>query len=535
MKTRNILFLVISFLAISQYAVAADPVITSFAASSAPVSRMGGFSIVVSNHGTKADPKLLIWADFEGSVNPSSLGQRTSWDGNQGMVYVTSHSAQSPDGTGGLAKGAWNGCTGLGGLALGFTIDKGSPYFTKLTISYDQYDTYAIESDWNYKNVPRIDPAGAGGNDFVCSELALDSPACLNEAKTGNVNYGTGLVQFHNHQNQWWSHGTVQGGDTSDGVFLREINARVAMNDSDYNNGAADLTRLFLENFASDGATCPSDSDYMLLDNVAIDDTWSSVWITTTATWAASTYKYRQVTTAWDTGISGLFSVPSTEIGKTLYGYVMNSSREVNASGAVVGSGVGQTSLSPFISGVTSSSMTIRWTTVGAANYQFVIGDNSNFASPISSGIMSGGTTTHLSLDAGTTYYGQVKISTESDSSYQSVSTYTYRTGLAPFKDTEFSSHDDLLMRWATMEGSFTAALVGVSTDTLGGSLGGNGTNYFNLQPSTAYTWKIKVSSMGDSDYNSITVMTDAAPAGGGASPSNQKKGNRSRRSGRSR
>ncbi|MBI4668220.1 MAG: hypothetical protein HY747_03385, partial [Elusimicrobia bacterium] len=60
-------------------------------------------------------------------------------------------------------------------------------------------------------------------------------------------------------------------------------------------------------------------------------------------------------------------------------------------------------------------SLTTSWGVVSGANYVAVLATDSSYSSIISSGALSANTTTYAGLSGGTTYYFQVKLSTETD------------------------------------------------------------------------------------------------------------------------
>ena len=55
----------------------ADPTITSL---STALTEGGSVVITGTNFGSKSPAKPIYWADFEGGIQPTSLGDQTTWD-----------------------------------------------------------------------------------------------------------------------------------------------------------------------------------------------------------------------------------------------------------------------------------------------------------------------------------------------------------------------------------------------------------------------------------------------------------------------
>ncbi len=82
------------------------------------------------------------------------------------------------------------------------------------------------------------------------------------------------------------------------------------------------------------------------------------------------------------------------------------------------------TNLNP-VQTVYITSITYSWDNLGT-EYNIVLSTNENFETYISSEIINTNTTTYFSLKGNTTYYFKVKISTEPDSNYNTISTLSY-------------------------------------------------------------------------------------------------------------
>ena len=165
------------------------------------------------------------------------------------------------------------------------------------------------------------------------------------------------------------------------------------------------------------------------------------------------------------------------------------------------------------IGGVTAISATITWTGAGISQYQTVFDDNSDFSSPISSGVISNPTSGYVNLGEGNTYYFKVKVSTELDCAYTTVIStwfkFTAVTNLnAIFTDVSTGS---LTATWDDSTADHIGVLAtdsGFTSLVTSGTITSNSTSYSTLNSETEYFFKVKVAT--EAAYNlSISTTTD--------------------------
>jgi sugar lactone lactonase YvrE len=122
-----------------------------------------------------------------------------------------------------------------------------------------------------------------------------------------------------------------------------------------------------------------------------------------------------------------LNSAPSTGDGTAIFSWIAGPlgatnvyAQKMSTAGATGGSGGGgSTALSPYLAVVSSDMIIAQWTNVPGNNYIAVLATDSGFASVVSSLTISNTfRSTFTALTPLTTYYFEVKISTESDASY---------------------------------------------------------------------------------------------------------------------
>src|SRR3989344_1604751 len=90
------------------------------------------------------------------------------------------------------------------------------------------------------------------------------------------------------------------------------------------------------------------------------------------------------------------------------------------------------TPLDPANTAKTTSTLSYVWTLVAGASYTAVISAEEAFATPVSSTVLTSNSTTYANLNLGTSYYFEVKLATEGDSSYSAVLTTRTRLAQAP-------------------------------------------------------------------------------------------------------
>ncbi|MBI4370288.1 MAG: fibronectin type III domain-containing protein, partial [Elusimicrobia bacterium] len=109
-----------------------------------------------------------------------------------------------------------------------------------------------------------------------------------------------------------------------------------------------------------------------------------------------------------------------------------------------------QTTISPSFSAVNQTSATVGWTSIIGAGFTAVLSANSNFSSIVASGALTSNSTFYTGLSSDTSYYFQVKVSSEIDAAF-SLNQISTRTTVDPSVS-------------VSTPGSFAGSALGVSS-----------------------------------------------------------------------
>ncbi|MBU2574724.1 MAG: T9SS type A sorting domain-containing protein, partial [Elusimicrobia bacterium] len=111
----------------------------------------------------------------------------------------------------------------------------------------------------------------------------------------------------------------------------------------------------------------------------------------------------------------------TAEGGQTIYVWLKDGVGNVNQnnrSSTTLYYGTGSTPLNPAFTARTPTSLTVSWATVAGANYVAVLASDSGYSSIVSSITQSETTKAFSGLSAGTSYYFEVKLATETDAAF---------------------------------------------------------------------------------------------------------------------
>lgn len=320
-----------------------------------------------SGFGTKTPAKPHLWADFESSLQPTTLGTVTAWVGADGYAQSTTDCQSS--GTGNCAKS--NQAGGCGSCTLGVdytawnTVGQRSYIYRRVRMDF-QLATSSNTQNWKILRAWPTDPdlapsfvvsssngriivenITAGESGFwmgniapALNDWALVFPAnawvteeFLIKASTAGTGDGTLTI------NQWGNGGNKV---TNGQLITRDVSG----------DGSSDITRMYAihmvsANNGSWSPAYPAAGITTWADDVYVDITWSRAIVCTASTWAACTDPVPQIPSAWSAtsitlaayqGNLGSFS------GKHLY--VCDSNNSCNANGfAISGGGGGGSSL----------------------------------------------------------------------------------------------------------------------------------------------------------------------------------------------
>jgi C1A family cysteine protease/uncharacterized protein YccT (UPF0319 family) len=195
---------------------------------------------------------------------------------------------------------------------------------------------------------------------------------------------------------------------------------------------------------------------------------------------------------------------------ETDFAYTLNRVSAVTAAPA--------TALSPSVSSASASSLSFAWTAAGGAATA-VLAKDAAYSNIVSSAALSSGSTSYNGLSAGTGYYFEVKLSTETDAAYlpNRISGRTAgATALSP--RATFVSSSSVTLAWNAATAAATAVLAKDAAFSIivssGGATGG-GINFPWLTAATGYYFEVKLSTETDASYalNRIPLLTvPAAP-----------------------
>lgn len=300
-------------------------------------------TIIGSGFGVKSPAAPIIWANFNnGSVSPSSLGQRISWDASDFTNVNTTNLL--PNSTGNVV-GVWN--SNIGAKSFSFRIDK--TYWS--TVYHFQKRYFDFDATGNQKYW-RLWPV-SGSNDMLAlwHGATAGGGLCYNEYEastgiSGNVN---GYQGSFPGKNQWiqeeftWKFAGGNGLNkvgTPDptgctGYWDYRVNGVANQHRENVCNSTNNQVQLRTDNF-TDSAYLPPDGSKVYMDDIYIDDTLARVMIGNNSTLATSTHIEPQIPSAWsDTSITVTVNMGSFQTGESVYLFVVDASGTASAGSLV--------------------------------------------------------------------------------------------------------------------------------------------------------------------------------------------------------
>jgi len=322
----------------------AQPIINAVAGT---VSDDRTITITGNNFGTKTPAAPILWADFSAGINPSSLGQRTSWSDIQNLFRTTS--LPSGSGTNNGVVGTWDTSTGDPHYVPSFSFGITKRYWTKVYVyakRFYDFDTTTNQKFFRINPDPIInmnDPVAAyhkGWWTVFLNEGDGDNPDRFCSTDAGMSGYMKN--QWMNEEFIWQfsggsglnDNGSPGAGSgiidyTRDGVVFKHM--------ENINNGANTQSDLrMLDNFTPPNipTDTPPNGSHVYMTDMYADDTYSRVMLGNAPTFAASTHREILIPTAWSaTSISAVVNQGTFAAGNTTYLYVFDSSNMPNTSG----------------------------------------------------------------------------------------------------------------------------------------------------------------------------------------------------------
>jgi hypothetical protein len=410
----------------------AAPNIAGVSASTA-ISNMGLFNISGSGLGigpTSGKPAYW-WPGNSKDINPSDLGRNTVWDGTLSVSYISSEPATGSSYITAAIGGTWfywgTGSRGLYTHEIQMALSPAGTQFEIFCLRRHDWDLAGFNvkllrseiqtNDWIHEG---DDANGVlrfynEGNVFPDCAAGSNQFSCTSGGDTSEIPPSTWLAS-----NYYWIHGdqTTCGSGAGDGKWSYISNGVLIQYGDYFRNCARDQSSMKLQYAPVHASPSPgSVMDYFT--QIYGDDSTYMIWGSsansngTCTTITTGTYIEPQIPYAWKSDGSSISARINLGGIDTTYGLCVTVRVDsTTQSNTFLMSQTG-TQLGAVLSGVTVSSFTATWTSAGASNYSVAMSSFSDFSTPISSGNLAGVTSGYIGLNPSTTYYFEVKVSTE--------------------------------------------------------------------------------------------------------------------------
>ena len=263
------------------------------------VTHGNSITIAGTTFGTKGGSnanKPLLWADFESSINPTSLGVITAWNVTQNLT----RSASAPQY--GLST---NNVVGTFGTSSSFQIEPAGGVTTLYVYGKRRYSASSPSSNQKFFRI-----WNDNGGDTVASTSNAGIILDENCIPSGRFQAVTFPVNAWNQDEFLWRQSTAGtcSGTTSSGNGYYEFIQNGVRKQSFINNFPTEISAVYgspasngirvIDNFTDIG-DINGTSVYM--DDLYVDNTFARVMIGNASTFAASTTREVQIPTAWST------------------------------------------------------------------------------------------------------------------------------------------------------------------------------------------------------------------------------------------
>lgn len=312
----------------------------SISSTSGTITHGSSITITGSSFGSKGGSdanKPLLWADFESSINPTSLGVITSWDETENLSRQTS--APQYGISAGNVIGTWDSGTGKRSFSFGVLRTMSTLYlsgkrrFTESGTSNQKF--FRIWADTGSDTL----------NITVNGGMVYDEFCTTQSGRFQGVTLPANAWEMHEFL--WQQSTSNDVGKTSGNGYIEFIqNGNQAQlidtlcTDIAANYGQGNKLRVF-DNF-TDSAALQPDGTNVYMDDFYLDDTWARVIIGNASTLAASTTREVQIPSAWSsTSITATVNRGSFGPSASAYLYVVDSNNVVNTTGYAITFGSG--------------------------------------------------------------------------------------------------------------------------------------------------------------------------------------------------
>lgn len=247
-----------------------------------------------SKGGTNAN-KPLIWADFESSINPTSLGHYTAWGGNQNLVRAVGGTQYGNSG----ANVTGTRATGVQAFDFQLVHTFTSKLYATCKRRWSAWNSaasYKLFRLWN--DTPSSMVSGT-----------LSDGICYDESQPSQADRFQGAQPVANvwrMEEFLWRKSTVAASGsppTGDGYWRMDVNGTTqqlldgTLCSNLTANYGQDIGLTLMDNFDTNEDLAVGTVVYM--DDIYADDTWARVVVGNASTLAASTVREIQPMTAW--------------------------------------------------------------------------------------------------------------------------------------------------------------------------------------------------------------------------------------------
>lgn len=320
-------------LLITAHAVAA-PVITSV---NGTAGQGQVLTIGVTGQGAKSPAGPYLWADFTGSLAPSTLGTQTAFDAVQNLSYTSNGGFA---GTGGAVGTAGASVWTIQVNKTNWTTENQHVYeYSKVKQNFlitDASQNWKIWRLWAATLNPFPDAYAAANNGrfFVENVNTATDPGFWTDIHGFNLDTTSWAFQ----EKIWKASSAI---NTKDGSFLYRVNNQDKASGSWISRSDAapaymvnDFPVHFVAANTSTWSPAWSGTNNVWVDELYVDITWQRVMIGDASTLSACTKLDIQVPTGWTmSGVTTVTNVTSFSNGQTAYVYVFDGNNVANTSG----------------------------------------------------------------------------------------------------------------------------------------------------------------------------------------------------------
>ena len=360
----------------------------SVSSASGAFTHKGTITITGSGFGAKNPVAPVLWAPFDDSASPSTLGRATSWQEVDCIEWTS---------TGGRIGG---GVKTLDSCSRDATAQLGIDTNT-LGINF-VYNAYGQKSYiFRHRRMGYTNDVNLKSLELIGEDYTFDANWVFNHSSNQWISQGLspssyfyGISQVP-AENNWateehivWMN-TASGQNVQkvevwgNGVKRLDVSGEWFITGRDSSSTADDMRRIkpvFHGDYNISAGSMSTTPEWW--DSVYVDSTWSRVMLGNMSTFAASTQREIQIPTAWSDGsVTITANQGAFTSGATAYLYVIDSTGAVNTTGypITIGSGGGGDTTPPTsptnlaATSPSQSSISVSWTAstdaVGVTGY----------------------------------------------------------------------------------------------------------------------------------------------------------------------